>query len=242
MKKSIACFILGCVLLALPAQGAELALRNGKAVLLHAGGSKNLPDAEFLLKAAQNSPLRYVPVGEESAEKYGLEEGLYFFTADNKPAGRLITDAADYCEAISFSPDHKAFAMDSGVSALREWEVFAYPSMKPLLESEIDYVVASASSPAMLWHGNDELVYTFMQTDTQRACNYDPCGEVSVFRMNIKTGQEKPVQQASALCDYFLLGIDKDVVTLGKRCLKTVKAWEKYPENVPLQPMNIPLR
>ena len=242
MKKSIYFSLLCLLLLALPVQGAELALRGEKVVLLSHGNTKNLPPAEFPLKAAQNSSLRYVPVGEESAKIYALEEGLYFFSPEGKAAGVLATDEVDYCENVSFSPDQKAFAMDVGVSALREWEVFAYPAMTPILPDGIDYVVASSTSPAMLWHGNNELVYTVMQTDTQRSCNYDPCGEISVFRMNIKSGKEQPVQQGSALCDYFLLGLENTMVKVGKRCLKKVQAWEEYPENVPLQSMNIPLQ
>lgn len=210
---------------ALAASG-QVSLKNDQVFVEGDGKTTPVPKDTMTPDAVGNSKLRYVTVSEEDAKPFGLKGGLYIFDADGKAAGFAPSEAAEYCAQVSMAPGGAVLAMDSGTWLIRSWLFFSYPDMKPM--GEVAYYQVEDVAP-IFWKGDKEALFNTMETETERACDYDPCGPTSIKRHDLISGKTSTLFEGTTLCDYLLFSLDGDTITMGKRCLPNAAAWKNFP-------------
>ena len=187
--------------------------------------------------AVGNSKLLYATVSEEDAKPFGLKGGLYIFDADGKAAGFAPSEAAEFCSQVSMAPGGTVLAMDSGTWLIRSWLFFSYPDMKPM--GEVEYYQVGDIAP-IFWKSDNEVLFNTMETETERACDYDPCGPTSIKRYDLASGKTSIILEGTTLCDYAMFSLDGDTITAGKRCLPNAAAWKSSP-GTPTEKMTVKL-
>lgn len=231
--------LLACTVPALATPG--LRLQDNRLVLENNGKTTPLPEETFPVESVKDAAgkplpgLRYCGIGADGGKAHGLAPGLYLFDAQGKKVAFAPTEAAEFCSEVRLSPGKTVLAMDSGGSLIRDWCFFAYPDMKPL--GEVSYYQAE-NKPALLWEGDDGVLFSSMETEAhKRTCGYDPCGPVSVRAYSFKSHKATTVLAGTDLCDFTLTGYspERGTVEADKRCLPSAKAWEEYPQNVPVE-------
>ena len=224
-------------LFALPALAAapEVSLKDDKLFLVKSGKA-----TELEAFAVANSNLRYVAAGEDDAKAAGLAAGLYLFAADGKAAGFIPSDAAEFCSEVALSPNGKVLAMDSGTYLIRDMHFFSYPGLTPLKGSPVEYFQLE-DKPALLWLGEAEVLVTRMESESDRVCDYDPCGPTSVVRHNLSDGSATAVLEGTPLCDFTFVSLQGSTLTASKLCLQNLEAWKVYPENAARESVTVPL-
>ena len=153
-------------------------LLNGKAVALS--------EEEFPLQPVRNAALRFMTVGEDQAKK-NLPVGLSPFDAEGALTAFLDNPAAEFCSAVSLSPNGKRLAMDSGTVLIRSWNFYTYPEMTPLPNGSASYL-SGDDAVDLIWTDNDNVLFT-APTETARQCEYAPCEAHSVVRHTLSTGK-----------------------------------------------------
>ena len=221
---------------ALAASG-HVSVKNGQVFVERDGKTTPVSKDTMTPDAVGNSTLLYVTVGEEDAKPLGLKGGLYIFDAEGKAAGFAPSEAAEFCGQVSMAPGGTVLAMDSGTWLIRSWSFFSYPDMKPM--GEVEYYQVDEITP-IFWKGDTEALFTTMETETERACDYDPCGPTSIKRHDLASGKTSIILAGTTLCDYVMFSLDGDTITAGKRCLPNAEAWKNFP-GAPTEKMTVKL-
>ncbi len=232
------CSCLLALLLSVSAHAAvpDVGVRDGRAVAMLDGKAIALSEEEFPLQPVRNAALRFMTVGEDQAKK-NLPVGLYLFDAKGALTAFLDNPAAEFCSAVSLSPDGKRLAMDSGTFLIRSWNFYAYPEMKPLPNGSVSYL-SGEDAVDLIWADNDNVLFT-APTETARQCEYDPCEAHSVVRHTLSTGKSATLLAATDLCNYTLRSFADGKVTADKLCLPNLDAWKSYPENAPVEQITV---
>ena len=213
--------------------GTRLHLKGNQVSLESGGKSTPLPQEVFSAQPVEGATMFFLGVGEDDGKENGVTAGLYIFDDKGGLVAFAPTDAAELCDAVTFSPDGKILAMDSGGDLLRNWYFFSFPDMEPMGSTEY---YQPEGTPGLLWNGNKGVLISGIETEEHgRACGYDPCGPVSVEYYAF--GDEKSTRLLSGtdLCDYALKDFKAEggIVTARELCLRSPKAWEEFPENAP---------
>ncbi len=242
MFKRILLIVLGISVLTLSsynaAQSAELLLVDGKAAVREHDGIHMLPTDEFPVEQAQNAPMRFISVSTDHGSS--IRSGVYLFDEQGNSAGFIDTSEGGFCAEISFSPDKRIIAVDSGTFIVRFWKFYSYPEMKPIGKPVLYY--ALPDMPGLRWFGKNEVLFNAIDTESKRICDYDPCGPVSVERLNLSNGQLSPLKQGSILCDWILLDLEDNKAVVGKRCQPTIEGWKESAFDGPWEKITIPLQ
>lgn len=229
-----------CVVLPFSAQAAPtLQVQGEKIVLSNKGKTQTLPADDFELSAVEGADMRFLPIGDEAKETFGLDVGIYLFNKEGKQVKFIPMEFPESCVDVRFSPKGDIIALDNGSSMIRTWSFFTYPEMKAL--SETSYVQPE-DDPSLIWNGNDVVLFSMLdESITGRSCGYDPCGPISVKTLNLRDGKAATLLSGTPECDYTMTGFDpaKGEVTARKICLASGKAWEDYPDNPPTQSVKV---
>ena len=209
--------------LAFAAPAATVTLRERDVIVTTGEARHVLPkDAESLL-AVQNAPLRAVQLMPEEAASSGIEPGLYLFNAAGETVAFLADDSGVPCSAVALSPGGKVLAVDSGTWVVRSWSFYTYPVLKSL--GGLTYL---ADGSPLVWHGDATvLVLTQEDVDQKRQCDYDPCGPISVERVDLWPFTATPLFKGSDLCDYTIerfTGTQLDVI---ETCTQSLEGWSQ---------------
>ncbi|MDR2945631.1 MAG: hypothetical protein LBV79_02645 [Candidatus Adiutrix sp.] len=212
------------------AADAELTLKGERIFLAKGGQSTPLDQDMFPAQPIENTDMRFVGLGADSAAEHGVAPGLYLFKGDGPPEAFVPTDEAEFCADVKFSPDMKILAMDAGMSLVRNWLFFSYPDLKPWGQT---VYYQTEDNPTIIWlDEGGVLVSTMEQDEHGRACEYDPCGPVSVSYYNLKTRKSAKLLPGTDLCDYTLTGLNEDGTAAAlEMCLATPQAWKTFPDS-----------
>lgn len=208
-------------------------------ILIRQGGKRVGVSAEQLdLRAVENSDLSYAALSLEQGELLGLKAGLYIFDAEGRLTAFTPTAAAEFCGGVSLSPGGDLLAMDSGTYVERSWDFYTYPAMRHLGGAAY---LAVEGKPPLLWHSRGRVLLTVIREDSNRICDYSPCGPTSVIMYDLFRGKGYTVMSGTDLCDYrqdFLLD---GKLAADKICLPGLQDWNKLPENPTARKISVSL-
>lgn len=234
-----------CLALAFPAfaagSGAELTLKDDQIYLTKDGKSTPLSQEEFPAQPIDDTKLRFLGLGPDTAKAHGLAPGLYIFENQGGPIAFAPTDEAEFCADVKIAPDGNMLAMDAGMALVRNWFFFSFPEMEPM--GAADYYQIP-DRPALIWIEGKGALFSSMDVDKHnRACGYDPCGPVSVSYYDFKAGRSTRLLPGTDLCDYALTGLAEDGLTATAEalCLPSAKDWETFPEDKPTEKVDVKL-
>ncbi len=182
-------------------------------------------------KGIPSKELRYCTVGQDSAQKYGVPQGVYFFDNESKQVGFIDFEYAEFCADVRLSPDESIIAVDSGMSLDRDWTFYSAPDMKKI--GSVSYF-SPPERPDLFWIRQDSIIYDkSTDMETQRSCGYDPCGPISVETYSFKTGKTQTLFSGTDLCDYYIADANTKTgdYEVDKLCQPTVKAWFDFPSD-----------
>ena len=222
-----------CCAPALASAAAPQIFAKGEKVVVAQGGKEvTMPKGSVELVPVENSDLRYISVNEDTGKEFGLVPGIYIFDPAGKLAAHAASEAAEYAMIVSLSPGGTALAMDSGIDLIRDWHFFSYPAMEPLGNGPVSYYQVY-EKPAMLWVSDAQVLFTTIDTESTRACGYDPCGPTSVQLYTLATGKAVTLLEGTEKCDYAVTSLADGTVTASELCLSSGKDWEDFPGDVP---------
>ncbi|MDR1125099.1 MAG: hypothetical protein LBM64_03430 [Deltaproteobacteria bacterium] len=235
-----ACLFLLALFMAInPAPTQSRAQTAEEQITIRQGGKRvSVSAGQLGLGAVENSELRYAALSLEQGELLGLKAGLYLFDAAGLFIAFAPTAAAEFCGAVSLSPDGNLLAMDSGTQAERYWDFYTYPDMRHV--SGASYL-AEAGKPPLLWHSRGRALLTTVREDAGRFCDYAPCGPTSVILYDVFRGKGYTLMNGTDLCDYRMDFLLDNKLAADKICLPTLQDWNKQPENPPAQKITVTL-
>lgn len=200
---------------------ARVVLQDQGLTVTRDGVSGVLPKDTGAILSVQNSSLRAVQVSPDEAEQHGLDAGLYLFTAAGEATIVIPEDSGDPCAAVALSPDGKVLAVDSGAWVIRSWTFYTYPALKNL-----GGVTYRDDQKPLLWLGGTTvLLHTQEDVDQRRQCDYDPCGPISVERVDLWPFTVTPLFRGTDLCDFAIERLEHGTLTVNKICAPSLEAW-----------------
>lgn len=225
MSRWIASFLLTVLVLCPATFGwagtARIVLQDQGLTITRGETRVTLPKESGAILPVQNASLRAVQISPEEAEQYGLDAGLYLFDTAGEATVFVAEDSGDPCAEVALSPDGKVLAVDSGTWVIRSWTFYTYPALKNL-----GGVTYRDDQKPLLWLGsNTVLLHTQEDVDQRRQCDYDPCGPISVERVDLWPFTTTPLSRGTDLCDFTIERLDNDVLTLNKTCAPSLEAW-----------------
>ena len=202
-------------------------IRNGK--------TQKLAAVDFPVIAVQGAKMKLGAVPAEEGRALDLTPGLYLFGPKGAVMGRIDMEEPRACESAFLSPDGKTLAVDSGIGSFRELTFYALPRLRQM-GSPIPYGVREGSK-GPVWADKDTLVYVFLDADTNRTCQYDPCAVSSVRSYTVSTGTEHTLLQGTDLCDYGINTVKGANVEAFGVCKPSVRDWDQWPGNTDAKPV-----
>ncbi|MDL2271511.1 hypothetical protein LJC23_00575 [Desulfovibrio sp. OttesenSCG-928-I05] len=216
----------------------DFSLKDGTVTVRAEGKAVTISEEDFMVTPVENSDLRYGGAGEDAAAELGIPMGLYLFDASGRGVGYVETEEIEFSYTAQLSPGGTVLALDSGTWLVRSWSFFSYPDLKPLGEP-ISYY-DSENRPSLLWNGDNVVYFSSMSMDeSERTCEYDPCGEVSVSRYDLAAGELSTVMEGTPLCDYTLAGLADGQLSIEKLCLPALEDWKTAPEGKPFDTVRV---
>ena len=207
-----------------PAQAEEL-------IMIRQGGKRvSVSAAQLDLRAVENSELSYAALSLEQGELLGLRAGLYIFDAAGGLTAFAPSPDAEFCGGVSLSPGGDLLAMDSGTYVERNWDFYTYPAMRHL--GGTGYL-AVEGKPPLLWHSRGRVLLTVIREDSNRICDYSPCGPTSVVMYDLFRGKGYTVMSGTDLCDYRLDFLLDGKLAADKICQPALLDWNKPPAEAP---------
>jgi hypothetical protein len=225
----------------------SFAVKDGLLVFADTGAP--LPDDMGKLSPVKNSDLTYaiIPSVDRDDRNLPLRPGLYIVTRDGQVNYMETPEGSEYLgdllTSIALSPDKEILVVGLFVFSIDgEWEFFSLADMKPLKHYRLNaYWQPAFESASLVWAGKRTVVAEQMGDAGNRACEYDPCGIVSVVVFDLDTGKVTVPIKGTDLCDYHVESVQDGRITATKLCLPTGAAWKNYPENEPTETVTAPL-
>ena len=219
---------------------AQVEIQNGTIVATMKNKELKFSAKDFPLVNVENAELRFTTVGEAQAKESGLDEGVYIFAPTGKLAAFLPMSGAEFCSRLSLSPNGTVLAVDFGVTLVREWSFYSWPTLKKLSKVPAVYF-STQERPGLIWVNDTAVLLATMNTKSGRQCGYDPCGSLSVTLYTIANSKTTTVLKGTDLCDYTPRSLSNGTITASKLCLPSVTDWKEYPEDIPVQTIAVPL-
>ncbi len=255
----LASFALFALLVCAPvyAQAAEasLVVEGDTLMLLKDGKKQSLPNSMGTMEAVANSKLRFTTLSsyDEELPKIGVRAGLYLIDPDGKITyvNTSIPDPfaddnsmftpemlGDGTFDLTLSPRGDLLALSQSTSPIGQWVFLSYPSLA--YKNSTSYLM-NYGDTVLFWPQDNTVILQEIQTETDRVCEYDPCGPVSVVAYNIETGKATPLKAGTSLCDYRLQSIENNTAKILELCTKSPADWKTFPDEATDKVIEVPL-